>query len=451
MRLKKIFLASALILSGNASAYDLQVPVSEGNWYYGVGGQRSISAPPSRNTNSIVLGGSMDWGSGFSCGAFDPTLGVANTLNQVKNGGEAIQQQVIEAATGAIASLPLLMLQRANPGLYELLMNSMASAEQRVSVATRSCQEMQQLISQGGNPMEDWINISRTHDWQGQMGDGTYRGAGVDAVEAQETVDRNNGENGVTWLGGSRAGGRGQRPIDIPTDIVKAGYNQSLNRDANSNAAAPANSGRVATLWETPEEMMAFSRSVLGEEKVRTYTNRPTQTMPARGMTFEINAEVERLTPLFDDLINGSSELIGENLLAISSPSIVVTSSTIQAMRKLTSSEQTILKARLIEEIATARVIEKCLMLLRLLFSGTQEPNISQNGPAQDAASKYTARLQQSIDDTLFEHEMNKRLATSTSQTIRELEAVKKAVGNATPIPSQRQRLPNDSIMQERD
>ncbi|WP_292404172.1 MULTISPECIES: integrating conjugative element protein [unclassified Methylophaga] len=451
MKLKYLAITTALICSGNSYAYNLQIPDSNAAWYYGVGGQRAMTAPASPITNSIILGGSLDWGSGFNCSAFDPTLGIANTLNQVKSGADAIQQQVTDAATGAIASLPLLMLQRANPGLYELLMNSMARAEQGVRVSTQSCQQMQQTISQGGSPFEGWIDISRTQDWQGQMGGGGYRTASVDVVQAQQNVEKNNGDNGVTWVGGTKAGGRGQRPIDIPSDIVKAGYNQSLNRDANSNAIAPQNGSRVSELWESPEELMSFSRSLLGEEKVRTYSDRPTETMPARGMSFEINKEVERLTPIFDDLINGNLEMSGDNLLSISTPSVVITSGTIQALRKLSPAEQNILKGRLIQEVATARVIEMSLMLLRLLFSGAQEPNVSQNGPAQEAAQKYSARLQQSIDDTLFEHEMNKRLAAATSQTIKDVEAMKVRVGNSTSNPTPRTNLPNDTISSEND
>lgn len=449
MKLKTLALTTALAITGNAAAYDLQIPDSSASWYYNMGGQRAVSAPAAYNTNSIVLGGSADWGSGFNCSAFDPTLGVANTLNDVKNGADAIQQQVVSAATGAVASLPLMMLQRANPGLYELLMNSMASAQERVSVSTRSCEQMQQTISDGGNPMEDWINISRSQDWKGEMGDGTYRGASNDAVQAEENVNRNNGENGVTWSGGNKAGGRGQKPINIPTDIVKAGFNQMLNRDPNSDASVPDDGSRIAQLWDSPEDMEAFSRSVLGEEKVRTYTNRPTESTPARGLAFEINQEVEALTPKVDDLIAGNTEMSGDNLIDVSSPSVVITSGTIQSLRNMSPAETNILKTRLIQEVATARVIEKALMLIRLLLSGSQEPNIAQNGPAMESTSKYSNQLESAIDSTLFEHEMNKRLASSTSETIRAVEANKRRVGTSTRNPTTPSPTPSEAISTE--
>lgn len=449
MKLKTLTLSVSLILSQGVLAHELQIPESGASWYYSIGGERAISAPPSPNTSNIVLGGSLDWGSGFNCSAFNPTLGVANTLNNVKSGADAIQRQVVDAATGALASLPLLMLQRANPGLYELLMNSMASAEQRVAISTKSCEEMQQNISDGINPAEDWITISRSQDWKDEMGRGGYRSASVDAVQAQESVDKANGENGLFWIGGKKAGGRGQRTINIPTDIVKAGYNNTFNRDPRSDSAAPQDGSRLAQLWSTPEEVMAFTRSVLGEEKVRTYPGRPTETVPGRGLSFEVNAEVERLTQKFNKLISGESKPSGENLLAVSSPSVAITADTIIAMQALSGYEQDILKSRLIHEVATARTIEKGLMVLRLLASGEQEPNVAQNGPALSGSDKYSSRLAKAIDDTLFEHEMSKRLATTTSQTILEVDSINRRHGLSTPTPRPRPQLPSDTLSTE--
>lgn len=447
MNIKLLTLATSVLISSNSLAYDLQIPETDTSWYYSMGGQRSMSAPPSYNTNSIVLGGSANWGSGFNCSAFDPTLGIANTLNSVKSGADAIQQQVTDAATGAIASLPLLMLQRANPGLYELLMNSMASAEQRVSVATKSCEQMQENISDGLNPTEGWITISRSQDWKGEMGDGRYRSSNVDAVAARENVETKNGENGVYWIGGQKAGGRGQRPINVPSDIVKAGYNNTFNRDPLSNADAPQDGSRLSELWNSPEEMMEFSRSVLGEERVRTYSDRPTETLPGRGLVFEVNREVEKLTPTFNEIINGGQPMDGDNLLKISAPNVIITAEIVQSIQKLPPIEANILTSRLVQEVATARVIEKALTLRRLLNSGLQEPNVAQNGIAKDAAKGHSDELADAIENTLFEMEMNKRLASSTTQTIRQLGMSRQADGTSIQIPQSRDVIPQDAIM----
>lgn len=416
----------------NVSAYGLQIPENDAAWYYDLGGERAVTAPPSYKTNSIVLGGDANWGAGFNCSSFDPTLGVANTLNDVKQGADAIQQQVVEAATGAIASLPLLMLQRANPGLYELLMNSMASAKEKVSISTKTCEQVQQNLANGVSPYEDWIVLSRSQDWKGQMGDGSYRGSDVDAVQARENVEKANGENGIYWVGGSKAGGRGQPPISIPSDIAKAGYNSTFNRDPRSDAPAPDNGSRLGNLWASPEEMLSWGKSVLGEERIRTYSNHATETLPGRGLTFEINKEAEALQPKFDQLVAGSMEATGDNLLDVSAPNIVVTRGTIEAMRSLTPIESKILSQRLVQEIATSRVVEKALMLRRVMTSGLQEPNVHASGLAYDQTKRHIDVLSESIDTVLYEVDINKRLASSTSRTIQQLENMKLREGLST-------------------
>jgi hypothetical protein len=46
---------------------------------------------------------------------------------------------------------------------------------------------------------------------------------------------------------------------------------------------------------------------------------------------------------------------------------------------------------------------------------------------------------------------MNKRLAAATSQTIKDVEAMKVRVGNSTSNPTPRTNLPNDTISSEND
>lgn len=452
MKLKLTTITAGLLFSMNVSAYGLQIPENDAAWYYDLGGERAVTAPPSYQTNSIVLGGDASWGAGFNCGSFDPTLGIANTLNDVKQGADAVQQQVVDAATGAIASLPLLMLQRANPGLYELLMNSMASAKERVTLATKTCEQVKQNLADGVSPYEDWVVLSRSQDWKGQMGDGTYRGSSVDAVEAQENVDKANGENGIYWTGGTKAGGRGQRPIKIPSDIAQAGYNSAFNRDPRSEAEAPDNGSRLGNLWKTPEEMLAWGKSVLGEERIRTYSNHETETLPGRGLTFEINKEAESIQPKFEALISGNQELTGENLLAVSAPNIVVTRDTIRSIRELPPIPSQIMSQRLVQEIATARTVEKALMLRRLMVSGLQEPNVHASGLAYDQTKRHIDTLSQSIDTVLYEVDINKRLASSTSQTIQQLSKSRQAEGLATPTgPSKQQIISGDRAIRSKD
>ena len=428
----KALALSILLASSTASA--LQPPSNDADWYYSLGGEQTVSSPLSYTTNSIVLGGSANWGAGFNCSAFNPTLGVANTLNKVKAGIDSFQQQLVGAATSAIASLPMLMLQRANPGLYDMLMSASAAAEGRVTLATKSCELAMKQIGEGKNPYSDWITLSRTATWKDQMGTGATNSASVDIIEAKKKVEDENGDKGVDWINGGPAGGIGQPAIHIPSDVVQAGYNQTLNRSASSNAAAPANTGRMGDLWRSPAEAKAWSRSVLGEEQIRTYKNSPTNSLPGRGLAFEINKEVEVIKPLLNDLITGASPASIANLEKVSAPNIFISSELIASLKTINTVDRSILTAKLTQEIATARTVEKALMMRRLIQSGIQEPNIYASGKGYDAATKYIATLDSAINSVLFEAEINKKITSTTSKTITALGRQLVNQGNATAI-----------------
>jgi hypothetical protein len=80
-----------------------------------------IGIKPEKTTVvSVTLGGSAQLGQGYSCGKFDPVAAVPNTLNDIGAGIDNMMSAMTAAASAAIAALPALILQRANPGLYDL-------------------------------------------------------------------------------------------------------------------------------------------------------------------------------------------------------------------------------------------------------------------------------------------------------------------------------------------
>jgi uncharacterized ParB-like nuclease family protein len=76
---------------------------------------------------------------------------------------------MVAAANSAIASLPALILQRANPGLYDLFQNALLQAEETLKLATKSCEQMEAEIAAGKNPNADLLTLSKGNDWKVQM------------------------------------------------------------------------------------------------------------------------------------------------------------------------------------------------------------------------------------------------------------------------------------------
>ncbi|MDF1630926.1 MAG: hypothetical protein P1U78_14120, partial [Alcanivoracaceae bacterium] len=191
----------ALAVAIGPDSYAAQAPTEDGLWYYEIGGAEPVSVPANPAVVSTTLGGSAQLGLGYSCGKFDPVAAVTNTLNDIGSGVDNMMNAMTAAATSAIASLPALILQRANPGLYDLFQNALIKAEETMQLATKSCEQMEAEIAQGKNPYADLITLSKGNDWKVQMGIG-----GNDAVTAKDTVESSNGDNGVPWIGGQAGG-----------------------------------------------------------------------------------------------------------------------------------------------------------------------------------------------------------------------------------------------------
>ena len=106
-----------------------QAPTEDSLWYYEIGGAGARIGPSQSVGGFGHLGGSAQLGLGFSCGKFDPVAAVTHTLNNIAAGVDNMMNAMTAAASAAIASLPALILQRANPGLYDLFQNALLKAE----------------------------------------------------------------------------------------------------------------------------------------------------------------------------------------------------------------------------------------------------------------------------------------------------------------------------------
>ncbi|MCK9552104.1 MAG: hypothetical protein M0R29_15395, partial [Aquamicrobium sp.] len=130
-----VLLLIALLLWKNA--YAAKAPTEDSLWYYEIGGAEPVSAPANPSVVSVTLGGSAQLGLGYSCGKFDPVAAVTNTLNDIGAGVDNMVNAMTAAASAAIASLPALILQRANPGLYDMFQNALLQAEETMQLATK--------------------------------------------------------------------------------------------------------------------------------------------------------------------------------------------------------------------------------------------------------------------------------------------------------------------------
>ena len=411
----------ALSIAIGPVSYAAQAPTEDGLWYYEIGGAEPVSVPANPAVVSTTLGGSAQLGLGYSCGKFDPVAAVTNTLNDIGSGVDNMMNAMTAAATSAIASLPALILQRANPGLYDLFQNALIKAEETMQLATKSCEQMETEIAQGKNPYADLITLSKGNDWKVQMGIG-----GNDAVTAKDTVESSNGDNGVPWIGG-QAGGTGQPVLEFTGDIVEAGYNINMNRAVTDTTPVPAASAtRLSEIWGSPAEARDWTVDVVGENIVTTCDTCRKDSIPGTGLLPKLYQESATATTEIQNLVSGATPLTLTNLEQITAPGVAITRQVIEAIREMPASEQSLIMGRLVSEISTARTVEKALYARRLLLSGRQVPEVYATEVAREHADNAIAELDKEIENLLFETRVRKEVVSDTVATLLERAAAKR-------------------------
>ena len=416
-----------LMLASHA-LHAAQAPTEDSLWYYEIGGAEPVSAPANPSVVSVTLGGSAQLGLGYSCGKFDPVAAVTHTLNDISAGVDNMMNAMTAAASAAIAALPALILQRANPGLYDMFQNALLQAEETMQLATKSCEQMEAEIAAGKNPYADLITLSKGNDWKVQMGIG-----GNDAVTAKESVETANGDNGVPWVGG-QAGGTGQPVLQFTGDIVKAGYNINMNRPVTAaGPVPPAASTRLSEIWSTPTDARNWVVDVVGENIVTTCDTCRKDSIPGTGLLPKLHQESATVTTDLQNLVSGATSLTLTNLEDVTAPGIAITRQVIEAIREMPATEQGLIVGRLVAEISTARTVEKALYARRLLLTGRQVPEVYATEVAREHADTSIAELDKEIDSLLFETRVRREVVSDTIAVLLQRAAARRQSSLSVP------------------
>jgi integrating conjugative element protein (TIGR03755 family) len=372
--------------------------------YYSIGGGSAVSMGSAARTDSISIG--AGWDTNLMCGKMDLSTTLQNQLNGATNGFKSIMSGVIKNASGAVASLPALIIQRADPGLYNLLSNGILQARLDFDRSKSTCRAVAERMADIAGGQLGW----------GQLAEGmalTHSVANRDAVAAVEEAETNRGNSGVPWVGGQSAGGTRQPPIKVVSDVTRAGFNLLNGRNVSDRSPISKDTcGNRLTCqtWSSPQAAETWATRVLGEREHQTCDNcTKTQSKPGVGLTPLIQEEYDAKLQTIEALIKGAKPTSAENLVAASSNSLPVTRGVIEALRD--EPDQEILARRLASEVALSSVLEKALLLQRTLMTGRKEPNVASNQLAQQAISSESDALTQEINNLKTELELRRTLA----------------------------------------
>lgn len=410
-----VLLSAALHTGAAEDDYRLgnQGQVLDDRVMYSIGGGSAVGSPSSLYRPSGI-GAGLSWRANMMCGNMDLATTLQNQLNGATDGFQRIMGEIVQNATQAVMSLPALIIQRANPGLYELLSNGVMQGRIDFDRSKLTCQAMAEKmadrVGQAG-----WGALARNQEMQGNL-----EQAGGDAVTAVKNTEANNGNNGVSWVGDQKAGGDGQVPIRVTSDVVRAGYNLLHNRPVDNPAAiddSGCQGGAICRAWPSPQAVSEWAVRVLGETEVATCDTCETLRATAgSGLTPLIQETYSDHLKALHDLLSGAASPTAENLSKASSPMLPVTRGVIEALRD--DPDQDLLARRLASETALSSVLDKALLLLRTLLAGSHEPNVASAEPAQTALAKNIDALEREIRLLQTELQVRQMLATNTASLV---------------------------------
>lgn len=436
-----LVLAGALALASGVAwgqlGYQTNGSVIGDDVMYSIGGGNAVSMGRAAGMRSLGVG--VGWNSNLICGDMNIQTTLKNQLNGVTNGFQQIMSSVIQSATSAVASLPALIIQRADPGLYNLLTNGVLQARMDFDRSKLTCRAMAEKMADTAGGQLGWS----------QMAEGlALRDAvsSTDAVSAVEQAETRRGNNGVPWVGGSNAGGAGQPAIKVVSDVTRAGYNLVNGRDVadTSSIAADSCASLSCQTWSSPQAAVEWATRVLGEKEQRTCDAcTKTETVPGVGLTPLIQEEYDSKLQALQELISKSKNTTPENLREAGSASLPITRGVIEALRD--EPDQNLLSQRLASEVALSSVLEKALLLQRTLLTGKKEPNIATNELAADAVNKESDTLDREIRNLKTELELRRELANNSPMAIIQRHSTRAAgsrgIYEGDPVPDRLDQL----------
>ena len=403
--LNRISLVLAFFLMADHSLMAAEAPSDDSLFYYQIGGGRDVAIPPSLNITTIDFSFSAQ-GSALSCNGFDPMVAIESSLDNLRNGLDNAVNAIELAATAAIANLPGYILQKANPGLYDLFQNALLRANESFSIATKSCERIQYEISKNTNPFDEWITVSWGDSWKRSVGIG---GANIhDAVDDAEDAPN----DGIEWVGGLRRGGVDQQPIHVLSDVANAGLNILSQRSPEVTADLPVNA-TLSKHFSGPNEVDEWVNTVLGDVQVGLCDGCNKGSRSGQGLIPYIEQQTEDIVKLLIDLVSDSVRPTRDNLEKVEAPGIAVTLQVILAIRNQPEGEVSIVINKLAQEIAEARVMEEAMIIRRLLLAGRKEGYVSANRIAQREVTKALEELEGEISNVIFEKDSRDKFVTS--------------------------------------
>jgi integrating conjugative element protein (TIGR03755 family) len=397
---------------------------NQSDYYYKLGGTSNLYVPPVNNDQTITIGGNVDSRLGFTCSGFNPVVSITNTFQDMKSSAMNIPGGIIDNLKGSVAGYPMYKLQQSMPALYNVLQNTAAGAQNEFSVKVRDCQDTKQKMEEGQSPMEGILSVSDSQGWLEAAK--RAKTENVDVTQTAKNIAKKRDEYGLPWIGreSGNAGGKYQRPIKVINDVVIAGYNILLNRTPLNNINKADTNTPMTQNWKTPTEAGNWAVKVLGDIHVSASEDKadPSKHDAKAGIGLSAllqscdssNTCTSNVSKALWQLVDKKWQLTEEKLNLVSASNLKITDEIIMTIQRMPREEQILTVSKLAEEIAVQNMLDKAMMMRRILQAGLQVQEVQNLKPALDMVRFALKRLDDDIHSLAFENDVRKKMMTET-------------------------------------
>lgn len=350
---------------------------------------------------------------GNSCGSFSPKVAIASSFNM--GNLTSMFDGIISNAKGAVMGLASRLIQEANPGLFKYLQHGVDVGFSDYLSSLKSCEGIQNLLVDN-TPKSVMSKLA--------MGDKLSSSAtpntNIDITSFMKSKELRNGNSGVKGVDGQHYGGSTTPPLKVVTQTVTAGWCM-LTHSSNGSCNGIVTTGHdhempvLKKVFPTPLDAETFAHNIIGEVSMRSCEGcEAVKAIPPQTISQLIDSEkITALHQLTDIAENQALDQIkARDLANISTQTYPITRSMFINLHRENSVMQAALLNKIASELATARVLDKVILLRQVLNTGLSNSKLMNNEVMQKEAKLRVQELDQVVAN--YQQELKMRATNST-------------------------------------
>ncbi len=315
---------------------------------------------------------SLNWNIGADCSGFDAGISVEGMMNDLDSQFNRLQRDAVNAMKGFVTRLPMLLIQRMDPGLYELINNGIIKGEDIFNLSVQSCESMSANFSQNG--FGALANESTYFDFSSSLVSDPNKKK-TDIVETMKEKGSSKGEAGVPKLSGGNCGNKASNPCRPVDDVVKAGVDIAFKKSLDEKVSAIKPKSWIKNVFNSSSEAEDWILKTLGTVEYGT-CKKCTQydETVGTGVYDDIANEARNIADDIAEIVDSGKVPTRSQLINISVNDMFVDENVIFALRD-EKIHRGVFISRIADDLALMKVVDKLLAARRIILAGKSDPN----------------------------------------------------------------------------